>query len=430
MRILFIGEYFHPVTPGGTPWSLRWLARDLVAAGHSVTIVTPHYGGSMAERVDGAVVLRFPFWRCLPAGPSLLRQRDLVTPRFHWRVARAVLSVARAVRPHVIHVVEKHSLVGAWLAARWLRVPVVVTLRDYGLLCPIATCLQTHDTVPVDCGSVKLQRECAGWYLDAYHGGASRWRRIALRIQLAVLYADAVLKRLILRRVDAVFGVSRSVLMIHRHAGALGHRPDRVTPNPVGSLLGGPAYVARVPYVLYVGKPSPGKGWSVFVGVARQLVSAKRVAFLAAGVDPEATPWPVEGLGRLTPQELAELYRGAAVVVHPSVWPEPMSRVLLEAASVGCAIVATRVGGTPEVIEDGVTGLLVPRGDAPALAAAITRLLDDPVLARRLGAAAKATVEAAYGPDATVGRLIAAYGTVGITDGSGTICPPGQNRLT
>jgi len=64
---------------------------------------------------------------------------------------------------------------------------------------------------------------------------------------------------------------------------------------------------------------------------------------------------------------------------------EGLSNVLLESMAAGVPVVATRVGGTPEALEDGLSGLLVPPRDATALAAAISRLLGDPALALRLG---------------------------------------------
>ena len=84
--------------------------------------------------------------------------------------------------------------------------------------------------------------------------------------------------------------------------------------------------------------------------------------------------------------ELFALYRAADVVVVPSVWPEPLSRVLLEAMRIGRPVVATAVGGTPEAVEDGVTGLLVPRQDPEALAKAVIELLLDPERRERMGA--------------------------------------------
>ncbi len=80
------------------------------------------------------------------------------------------------------------------------------------------------------------------------------------------------------------------------------------------------------------------------------------------------------------------------VFFQPSLW-EAMSVVVLEAMAAGKPIVATRVGETPEILEDGVDALLVERGDIGGMAAALGRLIDDPCLRSRLGRAARQKAE-------------------------------------
>jgi glycosyltransferase involved in cell wall biosynthesis len=91
----------------------------------------------------------------------------------------------------------------------------------------------------------------------------------------------------------------------------------------------------------------------------------------------------------------------AAVSVMPSL-NEALPNVLLESMAAAAPVVATRVGGTPEAIQDGVTGMLVPPGDSPALAKAIHQLLADPELAARLGQAGRQFVCRRFSMDAMV----------------------------
>jgi glycosyltransferase involved in cell wall biosynthesis len=84
----------------------------------------------------------------------------------------------------------------------------------------------------------------------------------------------------------------------------------------------------------------------------------------------------------------APAFAAAEVVVLPSKW-EGLGLALVEAAQHGRPAVATRVGGIPEVVEDGVTGLLVPPGDVVAFGDAVARLLTDDDLRRRMGDAAR-----------------------------------------
>jgi glycosyltransferase involved in cell wall biosynthesis len=107
----------------------------------------------------------------------------------------------------------------------------------------------------------------------------------------------------------------------------------------------------------------------------------------------------------------AEVLPALDVFVLPS-WIEGMPIVALEAMAYGKPVVATPVGGTAEVVVDGETGALVPPRDPRALAAAIRPLLDDPALAKRLGAAGRARVEQRFSADAMTRRVLEIYDEV------------------
>jgi glycosyltransferase involved in cell wall biosynthesis len=103
-----------------------------------------------------------------------------------------------------------------------------------------------------------------------------------------------------------------------------------------------------------------------------------------------------------------ELMANAAIVVLPST-TEGLPMTLLEAMARGRAVVATSVGGTPEVVEDGVTGLLVPPGDVAALRDALTQLLSDPERRKAMGTAGRARVAERFSLDRTSARILELY---------------------
>jgi glycosyltransferase involved in cell wall biosynthesis len=98
-----------------------------------------------------------------------------------------------------------------------------------------------------------------------------------------------------------------------------------------------------------------------------------------------------------------------SVVAVPSRWDEPFGLVALEAALMARPVVAARVGGLPEVVEDGRTGLLVEREDAHALAEALVCLLRDPAAADRMGVVARARASALFGWDRCVNEYERLY---------------------
>src|SRR5439155_3722342 len=102
-------------------------------------------------------------------------------------------------------------------------------------------------------------------------------------------------------------------------------------------------------------------------------------------------PW-LELPGAADHSEVLRWWHRASIAVLTSQ-SEGMPVSLLEAAACAVPAVATAVGGVPELVEDGVTGLLLPPGDAAALATALQNLIEDPVRAERLGRAARRRVE-------------------------------------
>ena len=104
--------------------------------------------------------------------------------------------------------------------------------------------------------------------------------------------------------------------------------------------------------------------------------------------------------------DVGRLFRPGRIVVVPSRWPEPFGLVTVEAMLAGCAVVASRHGGSVEIIEDGVTGLLVPPGDVAALAAAVERLATDAVLREKLGSRARQSAKERFGEDAFAQAIV------------------------
>ncbi|PYN07191.1 MAG: hypothetical protein DME06_17610 [Candidatus Rokuibacteriota bacterium] len=112
-------------------------------------------------------------------------------------------------------------------------------------------------------------------------------------------------------------------------------------------------------------------------------------------------------------RDVPELLRFMDCFVLASTRTEGVPQSLLQAMAVGVPVVASAVGGIPEVLADGETGLLVPPEDPAALAAALGAVLRHPAAARRRAAAAQALVARRYSRDGCVDRLLALYGELG-----------------
>jgi glycosyltransferase involved in cell wall biosynthesis len=246
-----------------------------------------------------------------------------------------------------------------------------------------------------------------------------RWR-----IQLALLWQQAHVRlfRAALQRADGVVGVSEGILQIYRATGLQLGQQSAVIYNlpPVHNEVDAKLItavqeiykIANTPTVLYAGKFSLGKGTQILVQAADQVSQQMPSAqFLFAGHgDIQLSGEHTRHIGRLPHDHLQALYHLADVVVIPSVWPEPLSRVGLEAMAAGKPLIGTNVGGTPEQIEDGVTGLLVPRKEPAILAEAIIKLLSDETLRKNMGIAAQKKITTTFSYEANLQKMEDFYG--------------------
>jgi len=174
------------------------------------------------------------------------------------------------------------------------------------------------------------------------------------------------------------------------------------------------------PVFLYVGRLAPEKRLPAFIdslGAAARRSPERPFLFALAGTGPEedavrraAESAGLAGRVRLlgAVEDTAGLYAAADVFVLPSV-SEGLSNALLEAMASGLAVLASAVGGTREAVRDGEDGLLFAPADTGAAARQAGRFLEEPGLARRLGASARARAEDRYSLAAVAGRYLKLY---------------------
>jgi glycosyltransferase involved in cell wall biosynthesis len=119
----------------------------------------------------------------------------------------------------------------------------------------------------------------------------------------------------------------------------------------------------------------------------------------------------IELMGAVPPEDMPGIYAAADIFCLPSWW-EAMPLSLLEAMAAGLPVVATAVGDVARVVEDEVSGMLVPPRDSTRLAAALVCLLLDPEMRERLGRSARARVEGHFSAERTVAALDLVYSSL------------------
>lgn len=285
-----------------------------------------------------------------------------------------------------------------------MRAPVVISAHGYTACTsgvyyfrPGQECTRSHG---LGCVPNLLARGCA-------HTRDPRWLPSAYRRTTEGVEA--------LMRADLAVSYSSS---IDRHLSANGVARRRVI--PLFSTMAprtGSGHDARR-RVVFAGRIVAAKGVRVLVRAARavdaefvicgdgwQLDATRRLA-RRLGVNER-----VCFRGWLGAEELAHELAEASVVVVPSIWPEPFGLVGIEAMAAGRPVVASSTGGIVDWLEDGVNGLCVTPGDAPALARALNELLADPARQRAMGEAGRAIVAARFSAEHHVDALLEAYRT-------------------
>lgn len=182
------------------------------------------------------------------------------------------------------------------------------------------------------------------------------------------------------------------------------------------------------PLVGFVGRLDPWKGVHVFIRaaerVARRHPDARFVVCGGALAGHREYAAGLKGLagrlgldGRLVftewkypPERIPEVMAALDVLVHTSVEPEPFGLVLLEAMASSKPVIASRAGGPIEIVDDGVTGILVPPGRHHRLASAILSVIADPALGRRMGEAGRSRAQQCFSLTEQVRIVETAYG--------------------
>lgn len=359
MKIALFASSFHPHI-GGVEELVRQLAREYRGRGFSPIVITNRWPRSLPEYElhEGTPVHRLPMRT--PGPGAKARLSYLCT---HRAIRRKLLDILRRHGTELLHIqcVSSNALY-ALEAKRVLGLPLVLTTQG------------------------ELTMDAAQIY--------QRWPFMSRLLRQALAVADHLT------------ACSAATLEdIEQFAGhPLDPRHAEVIYNGIapGDFAGKPANARAKPYLLAIGRFVPQKGFDLLLhAYARAGLTEHELVLAGEGSEANALQALAERLGvgeqvhftgRVDRPQAAALFQGCTFFVLPSR-QEPLGIVNLEAMAAGKAVVAARVGGVPEIVLDGETGMLVPGEDVTALAGALRRLACRPDLRAALGAAGKRRAE-------------------------------------
>ena len=395
MKVLVIGSVyprFHE--DAEVPW-LRTSIAHLKQAGVEIQVLAPAYKGLKSHEIDGVKVNRF---RYAPAGFEFLTHEEGAPSKMAskpWLQLLAIpyiisgffkcIGICRKFRPDVIHAhwPFPHAYI-ALGAAKLFRIPLVLNFHGAELL---------------------LIRK-------------KKWVKPLLKFaigQAQAVFANSSFtagKIKALRNVDVEWSPYGTTL----ETGEISAEPTQA-PHPVNGkfkILFVGRHIERkgICYLIEAAKYLPRDQFEIRIVGVGDLTDKLKAQAAEVSTTPDAAN--IIFTGKLSPEALANEYRTANVFTLPAIVDskgdtEGLGVVLIEAMELGLPVVASNVGGIPDVVVDGVSGILVPEKDPQALANAYKRLAAEPELQKQLLEGARKRIDESFNWSKIVKRQIAVY---------------------
>ena len=354
MKNVFVGTLYAPNGVGGAERTVQTIAEMAVKLGHNVaTISLAPDGMASSGELNGVRThyvplanIHFPFGRRYGAARrALWHAIDAYNPLMGRRVGRLL----DRERPDVV---QTGNLLGfsaaVWQAARKRSIPVVQMLHDYYMGCANSSMFKQGQNCQRQCGACKVFTWPRRATSDTPSAVISLSARLLERVEDTGMFPH-VAKKVVIHGASDLRGQVDAPNAV-RSGLTVGYLGRLEATKGLEFMLDGLAQLPEVHVLL------AGKGEDDYVkGLRQRYESARNIEFL----------------GFTKPQEL---FARIDFLLVPSMWEEPLGRVIYEAYAHGIPSIVTRGGGMPEIVEEGRTGYVVTPGDSAALTALVQRL--------------------------------------------------------
>lgn len=407
MRIMMLSQFFPPLL-GGEERMVAEFAEQMVERGHDVSVVTlasedlpafEMYHGARVYRVNASVQkLRFLF-----KDQQKRQAPPIPDPQLTWEIQKII----RRERPEIVH--AHNWIVHSFLPLkRWSRAKLVMSLHDFSFVCPTKKLVHngTLDRLCSGPGMLKCLR------CSAQHYGTPK--------AIVTTTANRIMSIFERNLVDLFLPVST--------ATAIGNQldarelPYRVLPNflkferaPLNDEV--MSFVEQLPdepFLMYAGAFASYKGVDTLLDAYRQLRNAPPLVLV--GYRTAEYPMTAENLpANVTVHydwphhAVMEAWHRSLIGIVPSRVAETFGIVALEAMIAGKPVIASRIGGLPDVISDGETGLLFDPGDSTMLRDQLQKLLDSPDMRSRMGVAGQRRAVDCFSSETVIAELESIY---------------------
>jgi glycosyltransferase involved in cell wall biosynthesis len=314
---------------------------------------------------------------------------------------KLIRTLIKKKKPDLVHIHNIYPFVSPTVLLECMkaRIPIVISIHSYFLTCPALF-------------HYRKQKIC-----ELCIGGNEFWCILKNCknnpfVSLAVAARTAVGRKLKYFDNQKVTLIAVSEFMKNKLTNA-GFRAAniRVVPNMV-TIPKNTAKPSKNAYVGYVGRISAEKGVNILTSAALMI---KNIPVHIAGNGPmlrelmQNASSNVKFFGHINSKILANFYNNARFIIVPSLCYETFGLVIIEAMSHGVAVIASKIGAIPEIIDDGVDGLLFEPGNVKELTKKIKMLWEDHELCDRMGKAGRNKAKCTYNPNVYYNKLYSVY---------------------
>ncbi|MFX0142015.1 MAG: glycosyltransferase family 4 protein [Candidatus Hodarchaeota archaeon] len=356
MRICIISNRFDNNVLGGTEICVQSLVKELSKRGIRVVVITI---STQVSKFSYKMVIKNQFLRIYRINPinvyNLCKNNQIpliLKPFFHifdiYNI-QTYLIVKKILKREKISLVHTHNLINlslsVILAAKCLGIPVIHTLHDYWLICPRGTLLHQKEFI------------CT----------------VENRNFLCTLYSWS--KFFANKYIDVVISPSSSLLNIHKEFGFFKSKPSLIIPN--GIDLEEKKFIkknlGKTLEILFIGQLVKPKGIYILLNAIKKINIPYSLKIVGNGheynnIKKITSKNPkIHVLGRVEHNQIDSLYETANITLIPSIWMDNFPTVILESLSNSTPVIASNIGGIPEIITNDVNGILFNPSDSRKL---------------------------------------------------------------
>lgn len=404
MRILAVNKFYH--IRGGSDRYFFELARLQEGKGHQVIPFSMHHERNRSTPYAPFFVSRIEFFE---DGRALHSLRAALRVLYSWEAGQNICRLVEATKPEIAHLhIICHQISPSILPSlKRYGLPVVQTLHEYKRICPTYS-LVAHGRI---CERCKGHR-----YYQAVLQRCNRGSLAASLLNCLEMYLHKSL-HIYEKNIDLFITPSDFMRRKMIEFGMAGRKIVHI-PNFIQASRYQPSY-RYGGYFLYVGRLIEIKGLFTLLKAMKRIRGSKLYIVGEGELRPQLERYAIRAgmenirfLGYRSGEELNSLIRNSMFTVLPSEWYENFPMAIMESLALGKPVIGARIGGIPELIEEGVDGLLFQPGEVEDLTVKINRLLEKKHLLAEMGKAGRDKIERKYGAEEHYRHMMELYSRV------------------